>query len=456
MTLKEMRASLDAKRAALNAIYDEAGGAGNMDLDKITSIKGDASAKLSEMRQRNEELERLQKDAEAMAEIEAARKAQAVDEAKREDAARSARDAGTPAAATPGTKDEPVNIGREIVKLARERKGQTFTTEVKGVEPGRFKANFVTTAGWPPESVRIPGLVIADAHQEPMLIDVVPSATTSQAMVKYMEESTYTPAAAERAEAAAYPEATFALTERNYPVRVVGHRVPVSDEQLEDVEGAESYLNTRLIMGIRGARLRPDSEGRRNRCPDCRSAGSCRRAEQRRATEPAGEQRQHHRHHQAGRNRGGDDRIRNVEPGGHASRGLGHRSSDQDQRWSVHLGTPGIGRGQHPVGYPGGADDRAGQGEGAYRRHPLLRVVRTARHRSRNGLHRRRLRERYADYPRGNPRCNGAVPGGSVHRIREPEGVSQPNRAGGKGVKMPLSAVRPRVMVDSGSTIRRR
>ena len=252
MTLKEMRATLEAKRAALNAIYDEAGGAGKaMDLGKITSIDGDNSAKLHEMRQRNEEIGRLQKDAEAMAEIESARKAQAVEDAKREDANRAARDAGTPAAAAAGAKAEPINIGREIVKLARSRKGETFTTEVKDVEPGRFKANFVTTAGWPPESVRIPGLVIADAHQEPMLLDVVPSRTTGQAMVKYMEETTYTSGAAERAEAAAYPEATFALTERNYPVRVVGHRVPVSDEQLEDVEGAESYLNDRLTMGIR-------------------------------------------------------------------------------------------------------------------------------------------------------------------------------------------------------------
>ena len=255
MTLKEMRAQLAAKREALAAIFKEGGGAGpDLDLDKITSIDGDGRAKLHEIRQRREEIDRLQKDTELAADLIHAQEQSAIEDAKREEYARKAHDTGVrhPLSGEPlPTKAEPVNIGRLAVKAMRARPGEAFTAVMDGVEPGSLKANFVTGAGWAPESLRIPGLVIGDAHQRPMLIDVIPSATTSQSSVSFMEESTYSNAAAERAEAAQYAESSYALTERVYPVRVVGHLVPVSDEQLADVEGAESYLNSRLTMGIR-------------------------------------------------------------------------------------------------------------------------------------------------------------------------------------------------------------
>jgi hypothetical protein len=61
------------------------------------------------------------------------------------------------------------------------------------------KATFLTTAGWAPESLRVPGLVIEKATRPIQLLDIIPSGPTSMAAVKYMEETTRTEASAERA-----------------------------------------------------------------------------------------------------------------------------------------------------------------------------------------------------------------------------------------------------------------
>lgn len=114
-----------------------------------------------------------------------------------------------------------------------------------------MKTLFETTAGWAPESMRIPGLVVEKATRPVQLLDIVPLGRTSFEQIVYMEETTRTHSAAEKAEGVAYAESAFALTERNSNVRKVTDSIPVTDEQLEDVEQAESYLNSRLIFGLR-------------------------------------------------------------------------------------------------------------------------------------------------------------------------------------------------------------
>jgi HK97 family phage major capsid protein len=112
------------------------------------------------------------------------------------------------------------------------------------------KALFETTAGWAPESVRLPGFV--EAVTRPVqLIDIIPMGQTGQEAIVYMEETTRTHAAAEKAEGVAFAESTFALTEKSSNVRKITDSVPVTDEQLEDVAMVESYLNGRLMFGIR-------------------------------------------------------------------------------------------------------------------------------------------------------------------------------------------------------------
>ncbi len=113
------------------------------------------------------------------------------------------------------------------------------------------KTLFQTTAGWAPESLRIPGLVIEGVTRPIQVLDIVPMGRTSFEQIVYMEETTRTHAAAEKAEAGTYAESAFVLTEKTSNVRKITDSIPVTDEQLEDVEQAESYLNSRLLFGLR-------------------------------------------------------------------------------------------------------------------------------------------------------------------------------------------------------------
>lgn len=129
---------------------------------------------------------------------------------------------------------------------ARQRMGTGPSSDLP-VGIGDLRATlFETSAGWDPESLRIPGLVVPYATRPVRLIDIIPSAQTSYTDVKYMEETTFTNSAAERSEGGAYAESAFVLTERSMPIRSVGTSLPVTDEQLDDVLGIQSYLEGRL------------------------------------------------------------------------------------------------------------------------------------------------------------------------------------------------------------------
>lgn len=111
------------------------------------------------------------------------------------------------------------------------------------------KTLFQTSAGWAPESTRLPGYEAA-AFRPPQVLQTIPRFRTSQDTIKFMEETTRTNNAAEKAEGATYAESAFAFTERSQTVEKITDSVPVTDEQLEDVEAAEDYLNQALPENI--------------------------------------------------------------------------------------------------------------------------------------------------------------------------------------------------------------
>ena len=255
-TLKELRAEADAKRKALYSIEEEGKtSSGELDLDKIKSL-GEISRdeKLHEIRKRHEELDRIGKSVETLAATEEARKKRRLEESsKTEEDLKHQEDIDNGRVAPPVVK----SLGERVTALpafkrlsSGDKSYQKVTLNMSERETEvSLKATFSTTAGWPPESIRIPGLVIPFARQEAAVIDVIPSGSTNMQMIKYMEETTRTDAAAERAEEGEYPESGYALNEKESPVRNIGHRVPVTDEQLEDVAGIRSYLDSRLISG---------------------------------------------------------------------------------------------------------------------------------------------------------------------------------------------------------------
>lgn len=253
--LRAMRAEVAAKREALHNLHQEAGGADELDLSKIKSLGDiDDNAKLHELRKRHEEIDRLTKAATDYAAVVEAAKRQEVEDAAEERAKADGDDTKT----LTGEDAEAKSLGEIVTESAAFK---AFTANKAGMhgsdEPGEaaIKATFATGAGWAPETIRIPGLVIPFAVQEPMVVDVVPSAMTSQAAVVYMEENARAnagrDAAAERAEEGEYVESTYSLVERSQTVRSIGHRVPVTDEQLEDVPAVRSYLDSRLTDGLR-------------------------------------------------------------------------------------------------------------------------------------------------------------------------------------------------------------
>lgn len=146
------------------------------------------------------------------------------------------------------------SLGRLFVEseayAAAKAKKQGMFELPGGGEAFGLKANFTTSAGWAPESMRT-GIVIPDEQRPIDVLSHIPQLPTSQAAVKFMEETTFTNAAAERAEAGAYAESTLVLTERSKTVRSVGASLPVTDEQLEDEDEAEAYLNQRLGFMVR-------------------------------------------------------------------------------------------------------------------------------------------------------------------------------------------------------------
>jgi HK97 family phage major capsid protein len=113
-----------------------------------------------------------------------------------------------------------------------------------------LKTLFETAAGFPIENVRS-GILVEKATRPIQVIDLIPTFPISQASFVYMEETTRTHAAVEKAEGTAYPESTFVWTQKTSPVQKIADSIPVTDEQLEDEQQVASILNQRLAFGVR-------------------------------------------------------------------------------------------------------------------------------------------------------------------------------------------------------------
>lgn len=264
--LREAREKLEAKQDELAAIFDEARDGEELNFSKVESIEGGPQAVADEVKRRNEELNELGENVEALVEAQQA----AEDQKRRERLLEEPVQQGPHPENGKGAEQRTQkSLGQMITETKRYQEyakrgvpgGIDFS--FKDVLPSDLMAGaalpntmgtktlFQTSAGWAPESVRIPGLVVDAVTRPIQLLDIVPLAQTDSAQIVYMEETTRTHAAAETAEGATYPEAAFALTEQTSNVRKIATSIPVTDEQLEDVAQAESYLSGRLIFGLR-------------------------------------------------------------------------------------------------------------------------------------------------------------------------------------------------------------
>ncbi|WP_189114704.1 phage major capsid protein [Pilimelia terevasa] len=242
--LKEAEGKLAAKQKELHGIFAEAGP--DMDMGKVKSLPGDSAAKVAEIRSRNEELDDLGKQVEELKSLYDI--AGRVQSQRREDAGHG--EAGAEQGDTGSGRKAFKSFGDSFVE-SKAYKGRApgSVGEVATIEV-ELKTLMETGAGWAPETTRT-GKVVEYATRPIQVTDIIPHTTTSQAAVVYMEETTFTNAAAETAEAGTYPESALALTERSVTVRKIATWLPVTDEQLEDEPQARGYINNRLPFMLR-------------------------------------------------------------------------------------------------------------------------------------------------------------------------------------------------------------
>ena len=228
--LKEIEGKLGERADKLKSIFEQAGPTTDLSLVKGYAGKDDV---LADIRNTNEEMTALRKDRDDKLAL-----LQAAKHANTEWDTESGDDRPGPS--------RTKSFGRLVAESAVRTGGIGTKAEISGVN---VKTLMSRAAGWAPESIRDAGFVPA-ASAPLMVMDLIPMLPTSQAAVKYMEQTTRTNNAAERAEGATYGEAAFVLTERSVTVETVGVWLPVTDEQLEDEDEAADMIDSDLPLMV--------------------------------------------------------------------------------------------------------------------------------------------------------------------------------------------------------------
>lgn len=241
--LKEAQGKLDAARKDLADVFAESGP--DYDMAAVKSLDGDSTAKVEWIRTKNSEIEDLKSKVDELRDV--ARIAGTVADDP---------DAGEKGADEPDTKDRKDRAPKALGDLFADSQAFKGYSSGQGVGPVahldvEVKTLFETTAGWAPESVRSGLVSLFPTRPAPHVVDFIPQGTINQPLHKFMEETTFTNNAVEKAEGTAFGEAALVLTERSNEVEKIPVWLPVTDEQLEDEPAARDYVNSRLVFMLR-------------------------------------------------------------------------------------------------------------------------------------------------------------------------------------------------------------
>lgn len=239
--LEEIREELNAKRKGLHDIF-----AAYPDLNMPADVAAD-------IKSRNDELTDIGKKYDAMREIAAAKEANEKALADDEQVQRLSVDSGHKTETRGGTAQTQTYKGAgdqfvESTSYKNWRPGVALTVELPNVD---MKTTMTTSAGWSAPNNRGPVLILS-AQRRPMVADLIPQDSTNASVIKYMEETTLTNAAAAVSQGGTKPEGALALTERSSQVEKIAVTLPVTDEQLDDVPQVRGYIDNRLtlMMGL--------------------------------------------------------------------------------------------------------------------------------------------------------------------------------------------------------------
>ena len=243
LSMKQLLEKIGEKQKIIHTIFEEAGP--DLDFSKVKCLgEGDTKAKVERVTALQAEFKDLNDDYRELAAILKVR----------EDADKAAGfRANEDVREDPGKKAK-----KSFGEMFMEHKGLIMMDGSKGrpiknnpvVLDVDLKADFfIGTPGWVPEALRTP--VVTLYPTRPLaVVERIPTLPTTQNVIRYMKESTFTNTAAEKAEGGAAVEATLVLTETSDEVEKITVYIPVSEEQLEDVPAAEGYLNQRLTFMI--------------------------------------------------------------------------------------------------------------------------------------------------------------------------------------------------------------
>ncbi len=244
-TLQEANEELGAKHKLLDTVFKEAGD--DQDFSKVTVFGDglDTQAKVDAFRALNVEMADLSKECKSLEYV-------AMGEAHRRVADEMKRPAPGGAPPQPANVESTKSIGQRLTASAEYKSFQEdhsngFSLEMPDVS---VKTLMETTGGFAPESIRT-GRIVEAVTRPIQVLDLIPMGGTGSASVVYMEETLRTHSALEKGEGIAYAESAFELTERSSQVRKITDSLPVTDEQLEDVDQLESYIDQRLRFGLR-------------------------------------------------------------------------------------------------------------------------------------------------------------------------------------------------------------
>ena len=150
------------------------------------------------------------------------------------------------------------SIGEQFTDT--EAYAKYMSNGVKGVDSqAEFKTTLNTT-GYPPESLRAPGILETALRDPNAVIGLFDQIQTDQNAFVYLEETTFTNNAGEIAESgdiSSANESALAFTERTESIRKIATFLPVTDELLADVSGIQGYVNSRLSTMMK---LRMDNQ----------------------------------------------------------------------------------------------------------------------------------------------------------------------------------------------------
>jgi hypothetical protein len=144
---------------------------------------------------------------------------------------------------------------KEIKEIGSwEKLRQPFTFELPDfMFHSGMKTVMTTAAGYAPANPRT-DVVVPFAQRTPRLADLIPVRQTNLRRVDYMEETTAlagTNAQVSITEGNLKFENALAFTERNVGVETVGTWLPVTTQQLDDVEGIQGIIENRMDLFLR-------------------------------------------------------------------------------------------------------------------------------------------------------------------------------------------------------------